>query len=133
MSRLVYVILGHQYEHVGLMLSLKRKGLLDRGEYFVVGIDIEQYDAQQPDKYLRGLLQDTTEADAVEAFHSYLAIVPSAHLHFDRFVTLVSVFFIQFPIGIFKNGRVYSPTNHSYHRHTRHVLSLDTVTTASPV
>lgn len=76
------------------MLSLKRKGLLDNGDYFVVGVDIEQYDAQQPDKYLRGLLQDTTEADAVDAFRSYLAIVPSAHLHFDRFANLVSLEFI---------------------------------------
>lgn len=29
---IVYVILGHQFEHVGLMLSLQRRGLLEYGE-----------------------------------------------------------------------------------------------------
>lgn len=73
----VYVILGHHYEHVGLMLSLQRKRLLEKGEYFVVGIDIEQYDASAPDKYLRGLLQDQTDDESITAFQSYLGIVPS--------------------------------------------------------
>lgn len=27
----VYVILGHHYEHLGLMMSLKKKGLLEKG------------------------------------------------------------------------------------------------------
>lgn len=77
----VYVILGHHYEHVGLMLSLQQKHLLDKGEYFVVGIDIEQYDPSAPAKYLRGLLQDKTDDDIphkqITAFKSYLGIVPS--------------------------------------------------------
>lgn len=85
----VYVILGHHYEHVGLMLSLKRKGLLDEGEYFVVGIDIEQYDATAPDKYLRGLLQDKTDNECISAFKSYLGIVPSPPNHFETFAQQV--------------------------------------------
>lgn len=89
---LVYVILGHHYEHVGLMLSLQAMHLLDHGEYFVVGVDIEQYDAQRPENYLRGLLQDTTDPEMVTAFRSYLGIVPSAHVHFNRFAALVSTF-----------------------------------------
>lgn len=31
----VYVILGHHYEHVGLMLSLKHKGLLEKGMLYM--------------------------------------------------------------------------------------------------
>lgn len=27
----VYLILGHYYEHIGLMLSLQKRGLLDKG------------------------------------------------------------------------------------------------------
>lgn len=115
------MILGHQYEHIGLMLSLKQKGLLDKGnihiyfikmyrgfflkqfvilgEYFVVGVDIEQYDSSKPDKYLQGLLQDDTvvDADTIIAFKSYLAVVPSAPVAFDSFARLVStVFFFLF-------------------------------------
>lgn len=67
------------------MVSLHRKGLLAKGEYFVVGIDIEQYDATTPDKYLRGLLQDKTDTDCINAFRSYLGIVPSAPIDFESF------------------------------------------------
>lgn len=59
------------------MLSLQQKHLLDKGEYFVVGIDIEQYDPSAPDKYLRGLLQDKTDEKSITAFKSYLGILPS--------------------------------------------------------
>ena len=37
------------------MVSLLLKGLLDTGEYFVVGIDTRQYDPRDPQKYLEGL------------------------------------------------------------------------------
>lgn len=78
------------------MLSLKQKGLLNKGEYFVVGIDIEQYDASAPDKYLRGLLQDETGDDCITAFKSYLGIVPSPPIHFDEFARQVNSNFIFF-------------------------------------
>ena len=48
-------MLGEHYEFVGLMVSLLLKGLLDTGEYFVVGIDTRQYDPRDPQKYLEGL------------------------------------------------------------------------------
>lgn len=51
---LVYVVLGQYYEHVGLMVSLYEKGLLQNGDYFVVGVDVEQYDQDYPGKYLSG-------------------------------------------------------------------------------
>lgn len=63
------------------------------GEYFVIGVDIEQYDSSLPEKYLRGLLQDISDSDAPEAFKSYLAIVPSAPVAFDAFARLVSSFY----------------------------------------
>lgn len=64
------------------------------GEYFVVGVDIEQYDPSLPDQYLRGMLKNKTERDAVVAFQSYLAVVPSPHVAFDRFSRLVSTHFV---------------------------------------
>lgn len=71
--------------------SLCSNGLIKfAGEYFVVGVDIEQYDTSVPDKYLRGLLQDETDADCIEAFRSYFGIVPSAPLAFDTFARQVS-------------------------------------------
>lgn len=61
------------------------------GEYFVVGIDIEQYDSSAPDKYLRGVLQVKTDPSSEIAFRSYLAIVPSAPVLFSEFARLVGM------------------------------------------
>lgn len=86
----VYLVLGYHYEHIGLLVSLRRRGLLDRGDYFVVGVDIDQYDAALPTKYMHGLLQTTPDPDAVEAFRHYLGIVPSAPVRFEEFAVKVS-------------------------------------------
>ncbi|GAB0098027.1 Guanylate cyclase [Sergentomyia squamirostris] len=86
----IYLILGHYYEHLGLLLSLEKRGLLDQGEYFVVGVDIEQYDTTDPEKYLRGLLQDEKDMKAEKAFRSYMAIVPSAPVAFNDFAIKVN-------------------------------------------
>jgi len=87
---LVYLVLGHYYEHVGLMVSLQQRGLLSHGEYFVVGIDIEQYDPARPEKYLRGMLMEKVEPLAAQAFQSYLGIVPTAPVSFATFANEVS-------------------------------------------
>lgn len=71
------------------MLSLDRKGLLDNGDYFVVGVDLEQYSTSEPDKYLRGVLNNVTEQAAIKAFQSYLGIMPSAPVEFDEFAKQV--------------------------------------------
>lgn len=64
------------------------------GEYFVVGIDIEQYESSAPDKYLRGLLQVKIDKDTVLAFQSYLGVVPSAPVLFSEFARLVGMVFL---------------------------------------
>ncbi|KAL9911404.1 speract receptor isoform 1-T8 [Glossina fuscipes fuscipes] len=95
----IYLILGHYYEHVGLMVSLQRKGLLARGDYFVVGIDIEQYDPSSPDKYLRGLLLERSDKLAEIAFQSYLGIYPSAPVSFAQFAKEVNKYMEQPPFN----------------------------------
>ena len=49
----VYVMLGQSYEFVGLMDHLYDRGLLDTGEYFVVGVHVGQYE-QDEQVYYRG-------------------------------------------------------------------------------
>ena len=73
------------------MVSLERKGLLAKGEYFVVGIDIEQYDPSNPDKYLRGLLLEKIDLSAEVAFQSYVGIFPTATVSFAKFAKEVIV------------------------------------------
>lgn len=87
----VYLVLGHHDEHLGLLVSLRRKGLLTAGEYFVVGVDLEQYDAALPKKYMHGLLQTAPDQDAVPALQHYLGVVPSAPVKFEEFAVKVSL------------------------------------------
>ncbi|CAI9743357.1 guanylate cyclase 32E-like [Octopus vulgaris] len=50
----IYVMLGQSYDFVGLMSNLYERGLLDSGEYFVVGVYLDYYDYSNPAKYLAG-------------------------------------------------------------------------------
>ncbi|XP_019756658.1 guanylate cyclase 32E isoform X2 [Dendroctonus ponderosae] len=89
----IFVILGHHYEHLGLMIAMEEKKLFDKGEYFVVGVDIEQYDDKNPSKYLRGLLRDSdfpNDPVAQRAYKSYLGIVPSSPVGFENFTVMVN-------------------------------------------
>ncbi|RWS11161.1 guanylate cyclase 32E-like protein, partial [Dinothrombium tinctorium] len=88
----IYVIVGHYSEHLGFMLSLEEKGLLKDGNYFVVGVDIEQYDNSHPQMYFKGLLRSEVEEVAEKAFQSYISIVPSASLNYHDFAVKVNKF-----------------------------------------
>ena len=46
--------MGQYYEFVGLLDHLNDRGLLDTGEYFVIGVDIGQYDPKDAQKYFKG-------------------------------------------------------------------------------
>ncbi|XP_025074947.1 guanylate cyclase 32E [Pogonomyrmex barbatus] len=86
----IYVILGHYYEHMGLLMALDEMNLLEKGEYWVVGVDIEQYDEKRPDKYLRGLWQKETDLSIVNAYRSYFSIVASAPINIMNFTKLIN-------------------------------------------
>ncbi|XP_014478817.1 PREDICTED: guanylate cyclase 32E isoform X2 [Dinoponera quadriceps] len=85
----IYVILGHHYEHMGLLMALDEKKLLEKGEYWVVGVDIEQYDEERPDKYLRGHWQRESNLP-IEAYYNYFSIVASAPINITNFTRLVN-------------------------------------------
>ncbi|EDW04992.1 GH24616 [Drosophila grimshawi] len=110
----IYLVLGHYYEHVGLMVSLQQRGLLSQGEYFVVGIDIEQYDPAKPEKYLRGMLMEKVEPLAAQAFQSYLGIVPTAPISFATFANEVNKYMerppfnFPNPLGLFGGAKQIS-------------------------
>ncbi|XP_055624109.1 speract receptor isoform X2 [Toxorhynchites rutilus septentrionalis] len=102
----IYLVLGHHDEHIGLLVSLKRKELLAGGEYFVVGVDLEQYDAALPNKYLHGLLQTEPDKDAVQALQHYLGVVPSAPVKFEEFAAKVNKY-LELPPFNYRNPLVY--------------------------
>ncbi|XP_076654351.1 guanylate cyclase 32E [Halictus rubicundus] len=88
----IYVILGNYYEHMGLLMALDEKKLLEKGEYWVVGVDIEQYDEKRPDKYFRGLWQSQTNSSILNAYRSYFSVVASAPIYSKNFTRLVHAY-----------------------------------------
>ncbi|XP_038109583.1 guanylate cyclase 32E isoform X3 [Culex quinquefasciatus] len=103
----IYLVLGHHDEHIGLLVALKRKELLTAaGQYFVVGVDLEQYDAALPKKYLHGLLQTDADRDAVPALQHYLGVVPSAPVKFEEFAVKVNKY-LELPPFNYRNPLVY--------------------------
>ncbi|XP_015431472.1 PREDICTED: guanylate cyclase 32E [Dufourea novaeangliae] len=86
----IYVILGNYYEHMGLLMALDQKNLLETGEYWVVGVDIEQYDEKRPDKYFRGLWQKRTNSSILKAYRSYFSVVASPPIYSRNFTRLVN-------------------------------------------
>lgn len=69
------------------------------GEYFVVGVDIEQYDPQHPGKYLRDLLKEENDVIAQRGFQSYLGVLPSPPIGFDNFTREVNSYMERPPFN----------------------------------
>uniref|UniRef100_T1ITS9 Guanylate cyclase n=1 Tax=Strigamia maritima TaxID=126957 RepID=T1ITS9_STRMM len=90
-----YVILGQYYEHLGLMVTMQKKGLFENGEYFVVGVDIEQYDQDNPGMYLR----DETEDIAQVAYQSYIGVIGSPPVGFEEFSIKVNDYMEKEPFN----------------------------------
>ncbi|EEC02181.1 guanylate cyclase, putative [Ixodes scapularis] len=96
----LYLVLGYYFEHIGLMASMEARGLLDRGDYFVVGVDVEQYDIEQPRRYLTGLLREDVEPGVERAFRSYLGIVGSPAVGYEEFSVSVNEYMQRPPFNI---------------------------------
>ncbi|CAN8007227.1 unnamed protein product, partial [Ixodes pacificus] len=96
----VYLVLGYYFEHIGLMASMEARGLLDRGDYYVVGVDVEQYDIEQPRRYLTGLLREDVEPGVERAFRSYLGIVGSPAVGYEEFSVSVNEYMQRPPFNI---------------------------------
>ncbi|CAK9821911.1 Guanylate cyclase 32E [Anthophora retusa] len=88
----IYVILGNYYEHMGLLMALDERKLLEKGEYWVVGVDIEQYDEKRPDKYFRGLWQKKTNSSILKAYRSYFSVVATTAIYSKNFTRMVNAY-----------------------------------------
>jgi guanylate cyclase len=69
-------------------------------------VDIEQYDSENPSKYLRGLLRDESDPVAQKAFRNYLGVVPSSPVGFENFTILVNSYMERPPFN-FPNPLIF--------------------------
>ncbi|KAF4520109.1 hypothetical protein B566_EDAN010265 [Ephemera danica] len=87
---------------------MQELGLFDQGEYFVVGVDVDQYDSERPEKYMRDLLKYERDPTIQRAFRNFVGIVassPAAQLA-DNFTRLVN-FYLEQPPFSFPNPLAY--------------------------
>ncbi|XP_053204418.1 guanylate cyclase 32E-like isoform X2 [Panonychus citri] len=96
----IYVVVGHYYEHLGFMMSLEEKGLLESGQYFVVGVDVEHYNSQEPQIYFKGLLKDQINQVAQKSFQSYIGVVSSPYIGSESFSLKVNRYLQMPPFSI---------------------------------
>ncbi|XP_012940370.1 receptor-type guanylate cyclase Gyc76C [Aplysia californica] len=71
----IYVMLGDPYEFVGLMDHLQIVGLLDTGDYFVVGVTRDTYELEQPQEFLQGIFDHNVTNRSVLAFRHFLSVI----------------------------------------------------------
>ncbi|XP_075559752.1 guanylate cyclase 32E [Dermacentor variabilis] len=115
----VFIVLGQYFEHIGLMASLEARGLLQGGEYFVVGVDVQQYDVEGPTRYLTGLFREEPDPSVVRAYRSYLGIVGSPASGFEEFSVAVNEYMQRPPFNIVNaadtiGGRKKIPSEGAY-------------------
>ncbi|XP_037094252.1 speract receptor-like [Pollicipes pollicipes] len=90
----IYVVLGEYYEHRAVLMTLQEQNLLQTGEYFVVGVDIQRYQNATPQKYLRTLFREESPTDprAEQAFKYYVGVIGSPTIGFEVLTRLVNDF-----------------------------------------
>ncbi|KAL7287914.1 hypothetical protein TKK_0017974 [Trichogramma kaykai] len=98
----IYVILGNVEEHIGLLMALDKRDLLQSGQYWVVGVNTETYNAREPDVYVRGLLKKYPDSRSLRILRSYFSVVGSAPIGYLSFANRVDEYRQRPPFN-FKN------------------------------
>ncbi|XP_014668348.1 PREDICTED: guanylate cyclase 32E-like isoform X2 [Priapulus caudatus] len=80
MDARIYVVIGKQTEYIGLMTYMEERQLLN-GDYFVVGVHFDQYNPEDPEEYIKGVLQTHVDTRSRRAFQSYIGIISSAPVY----------------------------------------------------
>ena len=103
---------------MGILLSLYKRQLIQTGDYFVIGVDVEQYDADQEYKFFNGIFKNSEsdlhssgpasssphqESIVEKSFQSYLGIMSSPPTDdFEDFSLQVNKY-MQLPPFAFEN------------------------------
>lgn len=76
----------------------------------MVGVDVEQYDADNPGKYLTGMLSNTPDPVLEKAFRSFFSVVPTPPRGFKNFSVKVNEYMekppFKFPNPLVQLGGV---------------------------
>jgi len=98
---IVYVMLADAYEYHNLLFALKLKGLLDTGEYVMIGIDSSRmYNPSDPQIYVKGkqVIYSSVQSIIVINVIFRLRIIRPLryrYVHLPRYVTSVCFIFVS--------------------------------------
>ncbi|XP_050522533.1 receptor-type guanylate cyclase Gyc76C isoform X2 [Daktulosphaira vitifoliae] len=95
----IYVVLGNNDDHAGLVVAMEEMGLFKNGEYFVVGVDVERYDEGNPSKYLTGILSNNPDPVLKKAMRSFFSIAPTPPKGFKNFSVKVNEYMEKPPFN----------------------------------
>lgn len=65
----------------------------------MVGVDVEQYDADNPEKYLTGMLSTKSDPILEKAFRSFFSVVPTPPKGFMNFSVKVNEYMEKPPFN----------------------------------
>ncbi|OWF46455.1 guanylate cyclase 32E-like [Mizuhopecten yessoensis] len=77
----IYVMLGQFYDFIGLMDHLYDRGLLETGDYYVVGVILGQYDQNDPQRIIKGIFSSNVSLSSVKAFRYFMGVLQSPPVH----------------------------------------------------
>lgn len=93
------MILGSHDEHLGLLSAMEERKLLSSGDYFVVGVNLDAYGQYEPTHYMKGVLRENVDPFILDAYNSYLGIVPSSPIAFNDFSVKVNEYMSKPPFN----------------------------------
>ncbi|XP_076457284.1 speract receptor-like [Babylonia areolata] len=73
----IYIMLGESYEFIGLMDHLQRRGLLDSGDYFVVGVCLDTFETSNTRFFLEGIFNTKATVLTSLAFRHFVGLIHS--------------------------------------------------------
>ncbi|XP_076458574.1 speract receptor-like [Babylonia areolata] len=73
----IYIMLGESYEFIGLMDHLQERGILDSGDYFVVGVCLNAYDHSNSRNFLEGVFSTRATEKTSLAFRHFVGLIHS--------------------------------------------------------
>ncbi|KAH9502488.1 Guanylate cyclase 32E [Bulinus truncatus] len=98
----IYVMLGMVHDFLGLMDHLQNMGLLNTGDYFVVGITWDSFSSDKPKEVLQGIFDESVANETVLAFRHFFGVMhtPPMDPNYAEFKNIVDGYLSKPPFSV---------------------------------
>ncbi|KAL7636452.1 UNVERIFIED_CONTAM: hypothetical protein RMT77_013227 [Armadillidium vulgare] len=70
---------------------MEDQNLFDKGEYFVVGVMLQEYNRQKPQQYLQDFLSEESNATIQRSYQNFIGVIPTAPIDSEKFHSKVDL------------------------------------------